>query len=524
MNKINRVIFCIIDNVRSNHLFNLIQKGLLPNLKSLIDHGIFSKNCVTDFPSITFPTQVSLITGTYTGEYQKELCHGVPLSNWMGRYVSPPMLRSYAARDFQIYRMNDDLGFNCQTILEMIGEGNTASIAQFINRGADYFFPENKIKLVYYYLLFKRKRILLNLVARANTIIIQNLLKNFRKPKKYFGNNDPPIASLLLFFTSDIICHIFGSDSKNYKLNLMHIDKQIGDLIDGLDKMGYLDDTAIAIVSDHGNYRVGKTKSLKSFLEHNGLTHYHPRRYLKGNINISEFTGVGFFNFKGINRTSHKYSWSRPTINELENYGPKHIDLLNNLFRIEGSHLMYYRDDNNTTDKGIIHLKRKDRKTGKIIIGAIEYKGKGTNYRTKYIGENENNDVFGYTNDEIASKFINNRFHSINEWLEGTFHFDYPIYPDLIPRHFKNPRSSDIIISTAGKIVYNTQYGKKKNINLYAHDIGLRKCSIVPLIVGGSEEIPHKEINYCKITDIVPTLLKMINKKPHQSVIGESLI
>ncbi|MFX1394249.1 MAG: alkaline phosphatase family protein [Promethearchaeota archaeon] len=524
MNKINRIIFCIIDSVRSKHFFDLIQKGLLPNFKILMEDGIFSKNCVTDFPSITYPTQVSLITGTYTGEYRKELCHGVPLSDWMGRYVSPPMLRNYAAKDFQIYKINKDLGLNCQTILEMIDEGNTTSIAQFINRGADFFFPENKIKIAYYYLLFTRKRILLNLVARANALTVQNLLKNFRKPRKYFGNNEPPIASLLLFFTSDILCHIFGSDSKNYKLNLMHIDKQFGFLIRELDKMGYLDDTAIAIVSDHGNYRSGKIGSLTYFFERNGLTHYHPRKNLKGNLNIPEFAGVGFFNLKGINRTSHKYSWSRPTINELENYGPKRINLLEYLFKIKGSYLMYYRDDTNTTDKGIIHLKYKHRKTGKIILGAIEYRGKGTNYKTKYISENENNDAFGYANDEIASKFINNRFHSINEWLEGTFHLDYPIYPDLIPRHFKNPRSSDIIISTDGKIVYNSKHGKKTNDHKYSHDIGLRKCSIVPLIIGGSKEIPHKEIICCKITDIVPTLLKFLGKKPHKSIIGKSLI
>ena len=489
-----------------------------------MENGIFSENCITDFPSITFPTQQSLITGTYTGDYRRELCHGVPLSDWMGRDTAPPFLRCYAAKDFQIYKMNKDLGSNCQTILEMIDDGNTTSIAQFINRGTDYFFPENKIKLAFYYLLFTRKRILLKLAARANTVIVQKLLENFRNPKKYFGNNEPPIGSLLLFFTSDILCHTFGYDNNNYKLNLIHIDKHIGILIRELEKMGYSDDTAIAITSDHGNYRVDKFGSLISFFEHNGLTHYHPRRNLKGNLNLSKFAGVGFFNFKGVNKTSNKYRWTHPTINELKNYGPKRINLLESLFEIEGSRLMYYRDSNNSIDKGIIHLKRKDRKTGKIFLGAIEYKGSGPNYKTRYICHDDINDIFGYANDEIASKFINNGFHSINEWLKGTYHLDYPMYPDLIPRHFKNPRSSDIIISTKGKVIFNYQHGKKKTDYMYSHDIGLRKCSIVPLIIGGSQEIPHKEIPYCKITDIVPTLLKMIGKKPHKSVIGESLI
>ena len=119
---------------------------------------------------------------------------------------------------------------------------------------------------------------------------------------------------------------------------------------------------------------------------------------------------------------------------------------------------------------------------------------------------------------------IDGKFHSINEWLAATSHLDFPLYPDLIPRHFKNPRSCDIILSNEGTIVYNITHGKSKSRTRYCHDIGLRKSSVVPLIIGGSIEIPQKEVNFCKIVDIVPTLLKCLGRTPHKSVIGESLI
>ena len=61
MNKINRVILCIIDDLRSDHLFNFIEKGFLPNIKKLMEDGLYSKNCITDFPPITYPTQVSMV-------------------------------------------------------------------------------------------------------------------------------------------------------------------------------------------------------------------------------------------------------------------------------------------------------------------------------------------------------------------------------------------------------------------------------------------------------------------------------
>ena len=527
MNKINHIIFCIIDDVRSEQFSDFLNEGLLPNLKQLIDTGIYSKNCVTDFPSLTFPTQVSMITGTYTGNYLKELCHGVPNFNFMERNVVHPFLRSYHSpgsdERIQIYKMNEDLGKNCKTLLEMVGEENTVSISQFINRGAKYFFPERKTKLIMYYLLIKHSHNIKKFMIRANLVVVRKLLKTFEKPYKFFKRNEAPIASNLLFISSDILMHLFGYDSEIYKLNLFHIDKVIGILIEELDKLGYLEETAIAITSDHGNYKAKTVGNLTSFFNENGLNHYHPRKNIKGNMNLACFGSVGFFNFRSKNN-SQELSWKHPTLKELETYGPKKINLFHKLFKIKGTRLMYYRDDNNTYKRGKIYLKRRDEKTGKIFSSSIEYRGNGKEYKTKYNIDNSDMDIFNYLKDDIACKLIDNKFHSTQEWLAATYHIDYPMYIDLLPRHFKNPRAADIILSTCGEIVYNINHGKKKSNHLYLHDIGLRKSSIVPLIISGSGEIPKKEISQCKITDIVPTLLKLLGKKPHPSVIGENLI
>ncbi len=526
MNKLNRIILCIIDDIRSNQFFSFIKRGLLPNFKRLMEGGIYSKNCVTDFPSITYPTQVSIITGTYTGDFKNELCHGVPLYNWMGRDYSPPYLRSYGSNRLDIMRMNKDLGKNCQTLFEMIDNGNKSSITQFINRGADYFFPENKLKLVLFYLYINNSLNISKTMARANNTVINKLLDNFKHPRKYFSLKEPPICSMIWFMSPDILLHKFGSDDKRYKLNLLHIDSVIGRLIDELEKMGFLNETAIAITSDHGNYKANKVGELNHIVKNLGLNHYHPRKNIKGNINISEFGGVGFFNFKGKNNSNFNHSWTHPSLSKLENYGPKNINLLNKLFKIDGTRLMYYNDnDNNDYNKGKVFLRRKLGKDHKILKGIIEYKGSGKNMTSRYIPENDNQkDIFGYYEDERALKMLDGKYHTIDEWLESTHHLDYPLYPDLICRHFKNPRSADIILSTNGNIVYNIEHGKKKSNDLFKHDIGSRESSIIPLIISGSDDIPKKELSYCKITDIVPTLLNLIGKSPHKSVVGKSLI
>ncbi|TFF87670.1 MAG: hypothetical protein EU549_04305 [Promethearchaeota archaeon] len=525
MNKINRSILIIIDDIRATQFTKLINQGLLPNLKKLCDKGIYSENCITDFPSVTYPTQVSIITGTYTGHFQKEPSHGVPCYYWMGRDTAPPYLRDYSSTNLQIYKMNEDLGKNCKTILEMVDDGdNTTSITQYINRGSKYFFPENRVKLAFYYLILKHSRNIKKMMARANTVIVDKVIKNFENPREYFKNNEPPLISLLWFITSDILMHLFGFDSFIYKLNLMHIDKLIGILIDNLQRLGYLNETAIAIIADHGNYKAERVGDLTSFFKRLGLNNYHPRKNPKGNFNISQYTSVGFFNFKSTKENSNNdYAWYPPEISELKSFGPKKVNLIRELFKIPGSHLMFYPDENNTLDKGLIYLRRKSNGHKDFVKGKIEYRGISTNLQTKLIVEDEENDIFGFSKIKNSSDLYN-KFHSLNEWLEITNKCDYPLYPDLLVRHFKNPRSADLIVSNNGDMVYNIAHGKKKEDTKYNHDIGLRKSSVVPLIIGGSPEVPKKRLEYCKSIDIVPTLLNMMGIKLDKSFIGKSLI
>jgi hypothetical protein len=489
-----------------------------------MENGIYSENCITDFPPITYPTQVSIITGTYNGDFRNEPSHGIPLLNWMNRSVAPPVLREYASKNLQIYKLNEEMGNNCRTLLEMVGEGNKASIAQFINRGSNYIFPERKTKLAMYYLVLRYFPSVKRRMIRANSVITQKLIKVFEAPKRFFDNSEPPIASSIWFMSSDLLMHKYGFDSYLYKLNLLHIDKVIGVLIDNLERLGYLDETAIAITSDHGNYKVDRIGNIAPFFKQNGLSNYHPFKNIRGNMDLAYYAGVGFFYFKGRHNSNNENNWARPTLKELQNYGPKKINLLEKLIKINGCRSMFYKDESNTYKKGIIHFKGKIDDSDKIVCGKIEYEGNGKEYKTRYTSEDNYTDVFNYKIDNIANQLMDNKFHSADEWLEATHHLDYPMHPDLIPRHFKNPRSADIILCNDRKIKFGIHHGKQKSQNLYDHDLGVRDCMAVPLIIGGSLEIPNKEIMFCKITDIIPTLLELIGAKPHKSVIGSSLI
>jgi len=183
---------------------------------------------------------------------------------------------------------------------------------------------------------------------------------------------------------------------------------------------------------------------------------------------------------------------------------------------------MYYKDDGSTSDKGIIHLERRDRTTKKIVRGKIEYYGNGKDQKTKYIFDNE--DLFGYINSEKSSSLLDNKSHTINEWIEATYQTNFINLVDQLPRHFKNPRSCDIMVSNMGLYNYNYEHGHTKGISPFSHDIASRESMFVPLIIGGSLEIPKLDLSFCKTTDIVPTLLDLLGKEAHSSVIGESVL
>ena len=109
---------------------------------------------------------------------------------------------------------------------------------------------------------------------------------------------------------------------------------------------------------------------------------------------------------------------------------------------------------------------------------------------------------------------MDGRFHSIDEWLEHTYHIDNPIIVDQLPRFLNiNKRSHDIVAVTDAKTVYH---------HLFSHDVCHRNTMNVPLIISG-KGLEKKEIPFAKTSDITPTILKFLGEKI-EPMVGKSLI
>jgi len=497
--KVNHVILIIIDDIRAEHLFALLDSGRLPNMATLAKNGISCRNCITSFPSITYPCYSNIVVGSYSGYYPKE-GSGIPCYHFVARSDPPskgdklPIIRFYGSGR-HLKELNNDLGNNVQTIFEQAGEGNFLSSLNIVYRGSEIVVPND----------FKSKT------------IFKNAEEAYATPRKYFANNEAPKVSIIYIPKTDELMHNKGFDHPDYITEIVECDKYIGSFINVLREKGYYKDCVICIVSDHGNYKSEKIYDLEPFFAKKKLIPYVPKKKV-GDFDAN-MGSVGFFNFPGDNWHQH------PTITQLEKFktiSNNTTNVFEMLWEIPGTRFMYYRDDNNTPDRGIIYLKRKDPKTGEILQGKIEYEDHGKSQKTKYVYDKE--DLFEYFKNESAIKLLDNKSHYIDDWLAGTYMIDFPMLVDQLPRYFKNPRSCDVIISTCARYSFAYEHGKTVNPHLYNHDIALKMSMTVPLIIGGSEEIPNLEIPYCKTTDVVPTLLDFLGKKPHKSVVGKSLL
>ena len=498
MKQLNHVILLVIDDLRADQFNALLKEGALPNLKEL-SNGIVS-DCTACFPAITYPAQSTLLTGLYPNSYQ------FPGGHWVMR--EERKIRNYNTyRDFDT--VNDELGDDVQTIFELI-DGPTGGLSIGLTRGCSHFYPTKRqiISMYFLYMLFLRRD-----MQELNRLVLIKLLDYFNKPKKYFKNG-PPRFVVAWFLSSDSFLHNFGANSEKYLKNLKDLDTKIGELIKGrgkrkgLKELGYFDDTAIIVTSDHGNYQAKNWVDIAPYFNQIGLNPLISKKR-EGNFDAT-MGSLGFFTLRGE-------TWSlRPTIAQMQNYGPKHVDLINDkLLNIPGVKYLYYREDGNTFEKGQIHILKKE--NGAVHDALIEYQ----NDKTKYTYQGQ--EIFGYHQDEIAAKLLDNKFHTIDEWLKHTSHVDFPMIVDQAPRLFRNPNSCDIMISTCGETIFNYEHGKTKHDHIHGHDNAIHSAITVPLLISGAE-IPKKQLHYSKSTDLVPTILKLLGQPIPNILVGNSLL
>lgn len=220
--------------------------SMLPNFKSIMDNGSYAKEVVGVYPSLTYPSHTSIITGVYPdkhGIYANELNEpGVKKQSWFWykKYIKVPTLYDMAKKSnmkvgamFWPVTAGADIDYNCPEIWT-VKEGQNQTLLSLKN-GSPLF-------------LFMIDRKFGNL--REGTS--QPQLDNFTAASSaYMIRSKKPNLALIHFTDLDHQKHMHGIMSNEARDALKNIDEKIGEVIQAVKDAGIYNDTTFVVLGDH---------------------------------------------------------------------------------------------------------------------------------------------------------------------------------------------------------------------------------------------------------------------------------
>lgn len=212
------VILISIDGFHADYL----DKYPSPHLEALAQDGVRATSMIPVFPSLTFPSHYSMVTGLYPEH------HGI-VSNSM----NDPQIGKFALSD--------------QTSVEDSrwwgGEPLWVTVQKSGQKSGTLFWPGSATKIVgkfpNYYRKYEK--------GLAYSKRVQQILQWLDLPAK-----DRPTFLTLYFEAVDSAGHAYGPESSQVKKAVARVDRAIGGLMRGLRERKIFGSVNLIIVSDHG--------------------------------------------------------------------------------------------------------------------------------------------------------------------------------------------------------------------------------------------------------------------------------
>ncbi|MFT7034545.1 MAG: putative AlkP superfamily pyrophosphatase or phosphodiesterase [Cyclobacteriaceae bacterium] len=512
------VTYLLIDGLSKTIFEKQLAEGNLPNINRLIESGTYVQNGISSFPSMTGYGFYPFLTGIDATK------SGVLGLRWFDRTRTEGNLRNYVGRSN--IHMNLDVTQEYQGVFEYFDEFYTSSINSYMNKGVHQSQKtgwEMTSAKYYYKPLFK--------FFRAIPYFGKRITYSYFDHETYVAGlvmdqlEHNPKVQWVTFASPDASHHVSGTTEEYPKL-LQHIDGLVGDIRYKIKELGQEDERMIVLISDHGNSEVQKNLDLRvNFQEDLSLQLERGESTVLTTSELDspfeEFAGKdGYFVING-NLSAYLYmkdpnekvsenAWgNRLSYNQITHYtnGEKQIDLPKYISNIEGIELVSYIFNDSTI---IVQ-----NKFGKGTIS--------TNAQGKYKYFVTDNDPLEYQNDSIASRLMDDQFHSANMWLEASFKTNYP---DALHRLFSlvsKPDMGDILICTLEN--YDLAKDYEMLIGNYRGGHGGIRAEMlnVPYVLytpgQNSQDIP-----FARSEDVGATILEYLDMDTEYELDGKSLL
>lgn len=271
----NHVILISIDGLAAFHLEN--GKLVLPNIRELIDKGVWPEASQTVFPSVTWPSHATLITGVSPRK------HGV---------INNQMTNRETGVSFHAGTLSRKDAIHSRTLFDAAHEKELTTAA--------FCWPSTlQDTSIDFNLLCEGK-------IQVDSGLIQSLLKAGIPINSYYEWNQDgkmmqvcrdiilaksaaeiirtqkPHLIAIHFLVTDAMQHSWGPDHYISQAALTYADYNIGIIRQAVRDAGLEDRTTFVIVADHGFHSVYHEVNIYPVLKANGLQHkvrLHPGRW-----------------------------------------------------------------------------------------------------------------------------------------------------------------------------------------------------------------------------------------------------
>ena len=498
------VVF-IVDGVNGAIFQQMLDAGKLPAIKKyFVDRGLYAPKAVANTPSVTLTNFTSIATGKFPGH------HGVTGVTWFDR-------QKFIYRDYAILAQKNTLDgdYDCPNIYELAnnpGNDMTVSIFYQPHRGTTKFFEDALSAMVPY--LFG----CYDFIDRLTLFRFGEMMDLARRDGRF------PLVTCVYLLNPDFQAYAHGINSKQYKQALLHTDRQIGRVLGDMARAGVLDKVIIALLSDHSMGDVREHFKMEKFLRDQvGLNLANEKFWEDSSAQYreeyyNEFSAV-------LYRCGDRYAAIclrepiRDEVGKIIDYKPWSVrpgsaeleELIQKLSAEQAVDVVAWATGENRcrvrTKRGVVEFSQPNGPGGDISYSLISRSEAGK-------------DPLGWFG-RVPKKLLNGKPVSPRDWLDATNATNYPDLPAQILAYFRANRAGDLAVFAAPGYDFNTH-------NHAGHG-GLRGYDDmhVPLLLAGPG-VPHKKISTARTTDLVPTLLQLLDKNKPGKIIhkfdGQPLI
>lgn len=477
------VLLLILDGARADVVYEATAEGHLPNFKKhVFDRGSKVRAAVATFPSVTTSGHQSFLTGLYPGH------SGITGLDWFDR--SSGRVTDYLT--FDVLAIREDL-LNKQAPMhpdELFAQpDNLITDLEGLPRGAVYEpfhmdIPDAGPKHPFFAPAW-------NFITHDNKGLTGDAA---RRLKEMYSRPEDEIPRFVMatFLGHDVAQHHHGSASKELAEEMEYEDRQLGEIVERMQKAGIWDRTYIILSSDHGQHRTGRFVSIPRLLRDAGL---RPRGFYAANVNTFAsqiaITSANIYLNKGKD-------WREPlTLDDLRNFPNADGDRIDLVGRIVKHRAIEFALVPEMPDA--VHVFADGGRHGVFTRRSFD----GVEW-ISYAAPSGGPDPLGYdAHPETAGWVGDGRFHSADEWGAATAGTKYPDAPVQLLQLFDGDRAGDIVVTAREGWHFRLRGYESSHGGMGREDL------LVPLVLSGPDVARGLEVPFARTADVYPTIRRL---------------